>query len=233
MVIKKKACEYNNNNPGIIPVENKLILKEETKMVEQKVNNGAAEGQAKEQPQAQQTLYTQALELVKKMVPQDKFKFNEAGSGVSIFDNGGGRGTRLLKVVKSQKGLRVEFNVNVDSKLKDVPASEKIVYSDKEAKDKHMGTCQWIYAGNDLNVLKELIQIALAGFAPKVKEEKKKDEVKAETPTAPAAEAPKQEPVKEEPPKATRQLTAEEQKQLKGNSGITAKLGDSKTAKAQ
>lgn len=197
-------------------------------MAEQKVNIGGA--QTQEQPKVEQpkvevapkveqvSMYQQAIALVDQMVPKDKFRFNQATSGLSIFDNGGGRGTRLLKVVESKKGLRVEFNVDVEKVLKEKAPNDNITFTEKQAKEKHMGTCRWIYTGNDINVLKQLITLALSGFAPKVKEEKKKEEVPAATaaPVAPTAtEAPKKEEAKPaEPVKGTRKLTEAEMKQM-------------------
>lgn len=176
---------------------------------EKQVNNGGTT--VATQPVVQKSLYDQAWDIIQEMVPLgSKFQVKEAGSGNSIFDLGGGRGTRLLKLVQSKKGLRVEFNVkSVEDALKEVPANDKITYTEQEAKDKHMGTCQWIYTGSDLNVLRKLVEAALAGFQPKAPKEIKKKE------DAPKAEAPAQTPpVPVEPPKANRPLTEEEKKKL-------------------
>jgi len=164
------------------------------------------------QPKAK-SIYEQALEIVQSMAPEGpQWKYNKAGSGLSVFDTGGGRGTRLLKVVNSKKGLRVEFNVaSVEDRLSKVPTGERTIYGEKEAKDKHMGTCRWIYTGSDLTVLKELVSIALSGFTSKVKEEPKKKETPAAAGEAPKQETKQPEATKpQEPVKANRQLTPEE-----------------------
>lgn len=199
-------------------------------MAEQAKVNNTVEQKA---PVKQVTLYDQAMEVVQSLVPKDKFRFNRATSGTSIFDTAEGRGTRLLKVVESKKGLRVEFNVDIAEQLKDVPGNEKMVFSEKDAKDKHMGTCRWIYTGSDIKKLEDLVKASLAGFAPKVKEPKKKKEEapkqEAEKKEEPKQEVPKQQekPKEQAPPKADRPLTPEEKKQLV-NGKVEIKIADEK-----
>jgi hypothetical protein len=197
----------------------------------QKMNNGAVEvKEPATAAQTQKTLYDQAISMVKGLVPWDKFREGTAGSGLSIFDKSGGRGTRLLKVVESKKGLRVEFNVEaVEPKIKELAPNDSIIYTVKEAKDKHMGTCRWIYTGTDLKVLKELVSASVAGFAPKVKEEKKEEKAPTNEATAPkATEAPKQPEKPVEPPKGNRQLSAKEMEQLKATKAQTEKGKETK-----
>ena len=122
-------------------------------------------------------LFIKTMEEIKKIIPQE-FLTKSNKSGVTWF--GAGR-TRLLKMVETKRGLRVEFNTPV-SKVEGL-----VELSIEEAKAKHMGTCRWIYTGADTEVVKKLVQEAISKFEPKqradAKAEKDKNKAKKdETP---------------------------------------------------
>jgi hypothetical protein len=165
------------------------------------------------QVEEKQDLFVNVLAEIRKIVPK-QFEEKENKSGVTWF---GPNRTRLLKVVETKKGLRIEFNVEVD---KEVPGMT--YYTKEQAKEKHMGTCRWIYSGGDMEVVKNLVKQAIEGFEPKKradsKEEKDKEEVKVETKPAETKKEDKKPEVKkqENKPKVDRKLTAEELAKLKG-----------------
>lgn len=121
-------------------------------------------------------LFGNILSEIRSIVPKD-FTEKENKSGVTWF---GPSRTRLLKVIETKKGLRIEFNVEVDSKV-----TGMICYTKDEAKAKHMGTCQWVYSGSDVDTVKALVSQAIKGFEPKKradsKEEKDKEEMKGKS----------------------------------------------------
>ncbi|MBS4214924.1 hypothetical protein [Neobacillus rhizophilus] len=75
-------------------------------------------------------------------------------SGVTFYGNKG----RILKMVNSSKWLYFEFNVPVPT----VDGLE--VLTEKEAREKHMGSCRWVYKGNSLNSVQVLIKEALQKY---------------------------------------------------------------------
>jgi hypothetical protein len=76
-------------------------------------------------------------------------------SGVTFF--GPGR-RRILKLVDNSRWLKVEYNVAV-------PKIEGVrILTEKEARDKHMGTCQWIYIGKSLDEVLYLLDIAIENY---------------------------------------------------------------------
>ena len=62
---------------------------------------------------------------------------------------------RILKMVKSSKWLFFEFNVPVPE------VDGLTVLSEREAREKHMGTCRWFYKGNSLSTVLDLIKEAV------------------------------------------------------------------------
>lgn len=158
-------------------------------------------------------LFAAVLEEIRKIIPSN-FSAKENKSGVTWF---GPNRTRLLKVVETKKGIRIEFNVEVDSH---VPGM--VTYTPEEAKEKHMGTCRWVYSGGDIEVVKKLVKQAVEGFQPKKRSDSKEEKDKAKEAEQKKHE-PKQEPkqpeVKKEEPKqqATRKLTPEELAKLQNN----------------
>lgn len=123
-------------------------------------------------------LFMKTMEEIKNIIPKD-FQTKENKSGVTWF---GASRTRLLKMVETKRGLRVEFNTPV-SKVDGL-----IELSVEEAKAKHMGTCRWIYTGADTETVKKLVQEAITKFQPKQRADAKaekdknqpKNEIKAE-----------------------------------------------------
>lgn len=75
-------------------------------------------------------------------------KYNK--SGVTFYGTNG----RILKLVNRSTMLEVEFNVPVTKVL------GVSVLTDNEAIDKHMGTCRWIYRGDSLFTILELVEEA-------------------------------------------------------------------------
>ena len=75
-------------------------------------------------------------------------------SGVTFFGPKG----RILKMVTNSRRLYFEFNV-------DVPRVEGLeVLTETEAKEKHMGSCRWIYKGNSLDQVFYLIECAVEKY---------------------------------------------------------------------
>jgi len=89
-------------------------------------------------------------------------------SGVTYF----GKTGRILKVIETKKGLKVEFNCAVSS------MDGVITLTENEASEKHMGSCQWIYSGIDLNIITGLIEECILNYNSKLAKEKPKKEVK-------------------------------------------------------
>lgn len=75
-------------------------------------------------------------------------------SGITFFGPKG----RILKMVNNGRWLYIEFNV-------DVPKVDGLtILTEIEAKEKHMGTCRWIYKGNSLDQVLYLIEQALEKY---------------------------------------------------------------------
>jgi predicted nucleotidyltransferase component of viral defense system len=159
--------------------------------------------QVKEQEVKKDDLYVKTLAEIRKMIPANKFQEKENKSGVTFF---GESKTRLMKMVETKKGLRIEFNVPVSK------VTGLTVLSEEEAKAKHMGTCRWIYSGNNMDDVKKLVQEAIQKFEPKKRADAKDEKDKKD---APKQEAPKQEAKKEETPQTNRKLTEKEKAALK------------------
>ncbi|MDI3477787.1 MAG: hypothetical protein PWQ59_1312 [Thermoanaerobacterium sp.] len=79
-------------------------------------------------------------------------KYNK--SGVTFFGSNG----RILKLVYNKTFLHVEFNVPV-SQVKGLTILTK-----KEAQNKKMGTCQWIYKGDSLSTVLDLVEEAVKKY---------------------------------------------------------------------
>lgn len=73
-------------------------------------------------------------------------KYNK--SGITFFGVKG----RILKLVYSNTSLYVEFNVPV------TPVRGLKILTEKEAYDKKMGTCRWIYKGDSITTVLNLIE---------------------------------------------------------------------------
>lgn len=141
--------------------------------------------------QLAQELYTKTLSKIRDAIKaansKHKFTENDTASGQSIF---GPERTRLLKLVKTRTGFILELNVEVK------PVEGLKVLTPEEAKQKHMGTCRWIYTGSDEKVIKNLVMEAVNNFIPVPKQSigTKKTEKAVEK----AAEKGKTDPVKNE-----------------------------------
>lgn len=85
--------------------------------------------------------YNESLVKQISFILGDYFTPHYRKSGVTFF---GENGKRILKMVKKQKCIEIEFNVPVTEiyGLK--------VLSVNEAKEKKMGTCRWIYKGDSV-----------------------------------------------------------------------------------
>lgn len=84
----------------------------------------------------------------------EKFKPKYNKSGVTFF---GARG-RILKLVNTRSYLHVEFNVPVTN------VDGLTVLTREEAREKKMGTCQWIYKGDSLITVLELVDEAVGKY---------------------------------------------------------------------
>ncbi|MBZ4649238.1 hypothetical protein [Thermosipho sp. (in: thermotogales)] len=118
-------------------------------------------------------VYNEVLEKILKLIDNSEdIKFIEVKnkSGSSIFDS---NKIRLLKVVKTKSGYKIEFNVHVSS------VEGMKILTDEEAKEKHMGTAKWIYSGNDFKVIEKLVLEAIENYKHmniSFKNKKKNDE---------------------------------------------------------
>lgn len=84
----------------------------------------------------------------------DRFHPEPCLTGVTFYGNKG----RILKMVHKSKWLYFEFNVPV-------PAVDQLtIYSEKEAREKHMGTCRWLYKGDSLTTVFDLIGEAVQRY---------------------------------------------------------------------
>jgi hypothetical protein len=95
-------------------------------------------------------------ELIEKIQSKIGVQFIPAyrQSGVTFFGPKG----RILKMVDNGSWLYFEFNVAV-------PSIDGLrTYTDKEAKDKHLGTCRWIYKGRSLDDVNRLVEYALENY---------------------------------------------------------------------
>jgi len=68
---------------------------------------------------------------------------------------------RILKLVSATNHLKVEYNVQVPK------VDDLIVLTKEEAKEKKMGTCQWIYKGRSLDMAMHLVREAKKVFMGK------------------------------------------------------------------
>lgn len=80
----------------------------------------------------------------------EKFKPKHLQKGITYWNNK----NRILKIVISKRNFKVEFNVNV-SLLDGVT-----YYNQEERVAKHLGTCMYIYEGNSLDTVLELVKEA-------------------------------------------------------------------------
>jgi rRNA-processing protein FCF1 len=85
--------------------------------------------------------------------PHFKPKYNK--TGVTFW---GPKDKRILKLVNTRNTIVVEFN----SPVTIVP--DLIVLTDKEARDMKMGTCRWIYKGDNAALLLDLVKEALISY---------------------------------------------------------------------
>lgn len=75
-------------------------------------------------------------------------KYNK--TGVSFYGTNG----RILKLVSRVTRLELEFNTWISEN------PEVLVLSDNKARQKNMGTCRWIYRGENLNTVLDLVKEA-------------------------------------------------------------------------
>ncbi|WP_077618363.1 hypothetical protein [Bacillus sinesaloumensis] len=75
-------------------------------------------------------------------------------TGVTFFGPKG----RILKMVNNSRWIYFEFNVAVP------PSEGLIIFSESEAREKHMGTCRWVYKGNSLDQVYKLVEEALENY---------------------------------------------------------------------
>ncbi|MDF2615429.1 MAG: hypothetical protein K0Q47_84 [Sedimentibacter sp.] len=155
--------------------EVKEEIVEEKKDTETKTDNKKLTEEEKEkvkkEAEAAQKLYDAILLEIEKIIPKDKFKSKTNNSGVTFF---GTEGTRAFKVVKAKKGVKLELNVPV-SKVENLT-----ILTEKEASEKHMGTCRWIYIGDDIKTIKNLIKEAVEKYEPKKRSDSKEEKDKRE-----------------------------------------------------
>ncbi|GEM_PF-6574757 len=210
---------------------------EETKPEEKKEEVQDTEKVKEELEKAHQS-YVKTLEKIRVIVPKDKFKEKENNSGITFF---GTEGTRTFKFIETKKGFKIELNVAVS----EVDGLTSL--TEKEASDKHMGTCRWIYIGDNTATAVKLIDEAIKKFEPKKrsdsKEEKdkkeanketkpaeKKDEVKKETKPAEKKDNTKKDNAKNGTQKG-RNLDKDNQSHAKNGPVITTKLTPEELAK--
>lgn len=84
-----------------------------------------------------------------KLGAEFKPKYNK--TGVTFF----GRRGRILKLVNTRSYLHVEFNVPV------IYVDGLMVLTKEEAREKKMGTCQWIFKGDSLMTVLKFVNEAI------------------------------------------------------------------------
>ena len=96
------------------------------------------------------------------------FEGRTNNSGITYFGTTG----RIAKVSDSKNGMKIEFNSEVS------PMDGVVTLTANEASEKHMGSCRWIYTGNDINIMTGLIEECIANYNAKPTKEKPKKEKK-------------------------------------------------------
>lgn len=130
-------------------------------MSNKKANSNVKENQVKN---GGEEIYEKTLSQIRDLVKEGQFVEKKNASGHSFF---GPSKTRLLKLVKIKSGHKLEFNVEVPT------ADEMQVLTLEQAKEKHMGTCRWIYNGKDERMIEKLVKHAVKNFKPIEKVPKK------------------------------------------------------------
>lgn len=106
--------------------------------------------------QSNMSFGTHGKELVDKVQtilgPNFEPKYNK--TGVTFFGQKG----RILKLVYTKERLFVEFNVPIS------PVPGLITLTQKEANDKKMGSCRWLYKGDSLSSVIRLIEEAIQKY---------------------------------------------------------------------
>lgn len=118
---------------------------------------------------SKKTNYEIANEVVAKNIKGTKIVANEISTGTSYFQGK----NRLLKVLKTKKGITLEVNVALPEEIEKEYNLEKI--SAAVAYKKHLGTMKYSIKLNDDKTLNKLIKAAVEEFKKANQEIKKEN----------------------------------------------------------
>ena len=125
---------------------------------------------------ANKTEFEKGIEVIN-LLAKD-FSPRVAGSGVSYFKGK----NRLCKILKTKKGISLEINVTVPKATENKFKLEAL--TEKEAKEKHLGTMKYkVTRMDDTKALKEIVTELLKAYKKAYEEEPKA----TEEPKAPEA----------------------------------------------
>ena len=99
-----------------------------------------------------------ALEIIKKSTEGTKFIEIENATGISWF---AGK-TRLVKLLKSKRGITLEINQKLDTELEKLDGMQKISY--EMAHKKHLGTMKYLYKAIDEKQVALIVSSALLTY---------------------------------------------------------------------
>jgi hypothetical protein len=126
---------------------------------------------------ANKTEFEKGIEVINSLAKD--FSPREANSGVSYFKGK----NRLCKILKTKKGISLEINVRVPKATENKFKLESL--TDKEAKEKHLGTMKYkVTRMDDTKALKEILPELIKAYKkayeeePKATEESKATEAK-------------------------------------------------------
>jgi hypothetical protein len=126
------------------------------------------------------TEFEKGVKLITELSASLEIKPREAGSGVSYFKGK----NRLCKILNTKKGIKLELNVIVPKAIENKFKLDSL--TEKEAKDKHLGTMKYkAFTLSEVKELKEVVEAALKAYKtlyePKVEEAKEEPKASEET----------------------------------------------------
>jgi hypothetical protein len=112
-----------------------------------------------------------AVEMVGKVIKGSKIVAQESKTGISYFQGK----KRLVKVLKTKRGLVLEINVSLPKAMESTEGLDKI--SAAMAHKKHLGTMKYLYKAADTKAVPAILKAAMEQFK-KDTEEPKQTEAK-------------------------------------------------------
>jgi hypothetical protein len=116
--------------------------------------------------QVQKSNFEMAVEMVTKLVKGSKIVAQESKTGISYFEGK----KRLVKVLKTKRGLTLEINVSLPKALEQGEGMVKI--SAAMAHKKHLGTMKYLYKAQDTKALGPILKAAMDQFKKETQETK-------------------------------------------------------------